>query len=62
MSSRAILVCLDFKQGIANRYQMRFDNSGAGLGWRLHHMRRATFDPATPLPAENVEHFRNIGA
>jgi len=55
------LVCLDFKAGIAARYVRQFDVSGAGLGWRLARMQRATFDPAQPLTTLVVERFREAG-
>jgi len=56
------LVRVNFERGTAHRYLRRFDMSGAGLGWQVKRMERATFDVNGPLPAEQVERFRVTGA
>ena len=55
------LVALDFKAGSARRYLRRFDQSGAGLGWRAVCTHKATFEIGKTLPAESVETFRVTG-
>ena len=55
------VVSLDCREGMARRYHRRFDQSGAGLGWRLEVTHKATFDNQAPLPAESVERFRATG-
>lgn len=55
------LLGIDLARGTANRYGRVFDMSGAGLGWQVVRLNGAVFDPAEPLPAEALEHFRITG-